>query len=221
MHKISLLYGDGVLLLVAFGAELLIERRARELLPVILLALVPVACWELFSLSLWQFHALLPNSYLAKHAASSGNGVKIDPSTFLFGVWARSDSIWLYLVVLLAVGMRFFAPAVRLITLWLVLYYVFYSFLAGVPQFMWYTAPFWWSLPVLFGIGAAGVLHNFDRTKPLLTTMRLLFLPMPDGSCSLELTCAIWHSTWFRQHYAVVWQYLRDPDKPYAILAAR
>src|SRR5439155_12480507 len=58
---LPLVRGDGALLLVALYLAMVAQRRAGQLWPLALLALLPLAAWELFSL--WPFHSLLPTSF--------------------------------------------------------------------------------------------------------------------------------------------------------------
>jgi hypothetical protein len=115
------------------------------------LALLPLLGWELFSW--WQFHSLLPTSYLAKQAMGARVGPTLTPGWFLAMVWSHVGALWLWCGAALGaiVGWRW--QAVRIMALWLLAYVAFYSYVAGVAVQAWYIVPAWFILPPLLGIG--------------------------------------------------------------------
>jgi len=168
---LPLVRGDGALVWVVLFVAMLQQRRTRELWPAALTALLPLACWELFSL--WQIHTLLPTSFLAKHAQAANISGKITWESFLvFGLPIQAGALLLMGATFGALaGMR--VPTVRLLTLWLALYVAFYVGVANVPKQPWYVVPAWWLLPIITPI-ALGQLRQFDRNA----SPRRLILPV-------------------------------------------
>lgn len=160
---VPLVRGDGMLLLGVMGLMALREHRVRELLPFGLLALIPAGAWELFAY--WQFHLLVPSSFLAKHAQSADVSGKINVLSFLWLVWPQA----LLLLPLAAAGgiAARRDSCVQMIIVWAATYEIFYSFVAHVPPMTWYMLPLWWVLPVLVGIGGARILRGFSWRRRL------------------------------------------------------
>jgi len=156
---LPLVRGDGLLVWGILCVAMLLERRARELWPAALAALLPLACWELFSL--WQFHSLLPTSFLAKHAQSAIISGKITWRSFLRPGWPAQAAVWLLLSAALGTLAGLRALATRMLTLWLILYVTFYVGVANVPNQPWYVVPVWWVLPVLIAV-ALGQARRID-----------------------------------------------------------
>jgi hypothetical protein len=148
---LPLVRGEGILLLAVLCLVALCERRLRPLVPALGLALLPALCWEAFSW--WQFHALLPTSYLAKQAVGARVGPTITPSWFLAVGWSHVGSLWLWCGAALGALAGARCSVVRVMALWLLAYVTFYSFVAGVAVQVWYIVPAWFVLPPLLGIG--------------------------------------------------------------------
>jgi len=166
---LPLVRGDGILVWGVLCAATLLGRR-RELWPAALAALLPLAGWELFSL--WQFHSLLPTSFLAKHAQAATISGKIDWRSFLRPGWPMEAGIWLLAGGVAGMVASARTPIGRMLALWTVLYVAFYITVANVPASPWYIVPAWWVLPILIG-GAAGRWRRPGKTR----SPRRLILP--------------------------------------------
>ena len=310
---LPLVRGDGALLLAVLGIEAIIERRVRDLWPTALLALIPIASWEVFSI--WEFHSLLPNSFLAKHATSAGVGGKVTLLSFLTALYPGESAVYLWLAGGIGAAAGRKIPVVRAMAIWMAAYIVFYARFAQVPQQSWYVAPAWWMLPILTALGvgltirdastdvtirrlvwaipAAALLVGFLAAPPLLRAAlqdgplllstnrqaaaylaarprglvaaaevgtigtyshdpvvdilglvspevvphlvrrdygwiirrdrpRYVFLwTMPRIGCYSDVTCEVWSSSWFREHYHAVWSRPSGPGDSYAVLEYR
>jgi len=167
---LPLVRGDGLLVWGVLFVAMLLERRARELWPVALAALLPLAGWELFSL--WQFHNLLPTSFLAKHAQAANISGKITWRAFLRPGWPTQGAVWLLLSAMLGTLAGIRMSTTRILALWLVLYVAFYVAIANVPNQPWYVVPVWWVLPVLIAVALGQVRRIDGKIAP-----RRLILP--------------------------------------------
>lgn len=183
---LPLVRGDGLLFLVALCAVAVWQRRFRRLALGFTVACLPLAAWELFSLV--TFHALLPTSFLAKHAQTPDVSGKVTWASFLSQAWPIAGSVWVVVVALCCLWVCRRQEAVRLVALWAAIYTIFYSFAANVPEQSWYILPAWWSMmPVIAaGIGVAAAQFREGRglaTKlPLVVLMPFLIVglwPMP------------------------------------------
>ena len=178
---LPLVRGEGLLLPGVLILAMILERRTRELWPAAVLSLLPFVGWELFSL--WQFHALVPNSFLAKHAQTAAVSGKLDVKSFLTLVWPRVSAFWLFVAAAAgAVAARRFTT-VRAMALWLVLYVIFYGRLASVPEQLWYVLPAWWLGGVLI---SSGIGVTLTRTVGM-PVRRLVFGALCAGSTLLGL----------------------------------
>lgn len=140
---LPLVRGDGVLLLGIVMAVVGLDRSCIRRLPMLAAALVPLACWELFSLA--TFHALLPSSFLAKHAQAYDISGKVS--------WAFFLSAFPELVVLVLPAIVGFVvcrrtSTMQIIAAWITAYVCFYCLVANVPEQWWYVVPVYWILAV-------------------------------------------------------------------------
>lgn len=169
---LPLVRGEGVLLLVVLCLAALGERRIRRLAPALALALLPLLCWEAFSW--WQFHSLLPTSYLAKQAVGARVGPAITPGWFLAVGWSHVGSVWLWCGAALGALAGRRCSAMRVMALWLLLYVAFYSFVAQVAVQVWYLVPAWLVLPPLLGIGVGLSVREAAASRPGLVLAGLI-----------------------------------------------
>jgi arabinofuranosyltransferase len=146
---LPLVRGDGSLLLLILVLLTIREKRLKQMGPWIALAFLPVAAWEMFSW--WQFHSLLPSSFLAKHAQVANVGGKVSPSTFLLAVWPTAWLLIISTFLIRPVGRS--VSSVNMLRAWCLVYFIFYCAVANVPEQGWYVLPFWWTIPVIVASG--------------------------------------------------------------------
>lgn len=184
---LPLVRGEGILLLGVLYMTIVLQRRVRELWFVAIIALLPLLCWEVSSL--WMFHALLPNSFLAKHVTSAGVGGKVNLQTFIAFFWPHAPSVWLGIATVLGLVVARRIETIRVIGLWLTVYVLFYAEVASVPEQGWYILPAWWVSVILIasglGLGLRRVAGRVPRPELILGTLCgaclvLGLLPAPD-----------------------------------------
>ncbi len=159
---LPLVRGEGVLFTALLIIAMVHARPARWRLAVV--TLLPFIGWEVFSL--WQFHTLVPTSFLAKHAQAGNISDKLTWRSLLRYGPSSPTALWLLpAAVLGGIAARRHLVAFLLLV-WLLVYAAFYLFVANVPNQPWYVLPIWWTLPIVAVGGLGTVIHRAQWDDP-------------------------------------------------------